>query len=158
MSDALESKLVGDLADAQAMETQALQLLSKCIDNAGDESIAAIYRTHRGETEQHAKDIAARLSAHVEVASRAGDSVSRPRAPEIDLQASWTSDTPAKLAIVAYAFENLEIAAYHLLRGVAQRAGDQDTVTITERILEQEEATAELLASKFDRILEVSLG
>ncbi len=77
---------------------------------------------------------------------------------EIEREARWASDTPARPAVTAYAFENLEIATYHLLRGVAQRAGDQDTVAIAERILEREEATAELLASKFDRVIEVSLG
>lgn len=158
MSESLEGTLLVYLAEAQAIERRALELLSRCIDNAGDESIAAIYRAHRLETEQHLRDIAARLGAHGDDGSPTRDRVLTVRGPEIELEASPAPDTPAQLAMTAYAFENLEIAAYHLLRGVAQRAGDQDTAVMAERILEQEEATAELLASKFDRVLEVSLG
>ncbi len=157
MSESLEGTLVAYLAEAQAIERRALELLSKCIDNAGDESIAAIYRAHRLETEQHLRDIAARLGAHGEDGSPTGGHAVTVRAPEIELEMSPAPDTPANLAMTAYAFENLEIAAYHLLCGVAQRAGDQDTAAVAARILEQEEATAELLASTFDRILDVSL-
>jgi hypothetical protein len=43
--------------------------------------------------------------------------------------------TPAKLAGFAFAFEHLEIAAYELLRRIAERANDGATVAAAERIL-----------------------
>ncbi|HEX2397944.1 MAG TPA: DUF892 family protein, partial [Solirubrobacteraceae bacterium] len=50
------------------------------------------------------------------------------------------------------------VASYRLLRRLAERAGDAETVSVTERILEQEEAMAELVAGTFDRELETALG
>jgi ferritin-like metal-binding protein YciE len=55
-------------------------------------------------------------------------------------------DTTGKIAIQAFAFEHLEIASYRMLRTVAERAGDQETVRVSERILEEERAAAEKLS------------
>jgi len=62
------------------------------------------------------------------------------------------------LSAAAFAFENLEIASYRFLRRLAERVGDTDTVAVVDRILEQEEAAAELVAGTFDRALEAALG
>src|SRR5207249_11342188 len=67
-------------------------------------------------------------------------------------------DTPMRLAVTAFAFENLEVATYRVLQRLARRAGDADTLAMAERILEQEEAAAELVAGTFDRALEITLG
>ena len=66
-------------------------------------------------------------------------------------------DTPAKLAAFSYAFEHLEIAGYELLRRVARRVGDEQTVEIADRILAQERAAADRLDSLLPRALEASL-
>jgi hypothetical protein len=62
-----------------------------------------------------------------------------------------------KLAAFAYAFEHLEIAAYELLRRVAQRAGGQPTARL-DRILEQERAAAGRIRSLLPRALEAALN
>jgi ferritin-like metal-binding protein YciE len=54
-------------------------------------------------------------------------------------------DTPGKLACFAYAFEHLEIAGYEELRRVAERAGDQETVALADRVLGEQRAAAERL-------------
>jgi hypothetical protein len=66
--------------------------------------------------------------------------------------------TPLRLATVAFAFENLEVATYRVIRRLAERAGDTETASVAARILEQEEAAAELVSGTFDRALEVTLG
>ncbi len=72
---------------------------------------------------------------------------------------AWAApDTPVKLATAAFAFEGFEIASYRLLCRLADRAGDSETEAVAERILEQEEAGAELVAGTFDRALEIALG
>jgi hypothetical protein len=45
-----------------------------------------------------------------------------------------------------------------MLRTLAERAGDRETTAVAERILEQEEAAAELVAGTFDRALEHTVG
>jgi hypothetical protein len=60
--------------------------------------------------------------------------------------------------MTAFAFEHLEIAVYRMLARLAQRAGDAETAAVAARILEQEEAAAELVAATFDRALERTLG
>jgi ferritin-like metal-binding protein YciE len=66
-------------------------------------------------------------------------------------------DTPAKLAGFAYAFEHLEVAAYELLRRVADRAGDAETVAEADRILAEERRAAERIAGTWDAAMEASL-
>jgi ferritin-like metal-binding protein YciE len=66
-------------------------------------------------------------------------------------------DTPAKLAGFSYAFEHLEIAAYELLKRVAARVGDEQTVAMAEKILLQERTAAGRIHSLFDYALEASL-
>ena len=67
-------------------------------------------------------------------------------------------DTPAKLAGFAFAFEHLEIAAYELLRRIAERAGDRETVSAAERILAEERATAKRIAGTWDEAMAVALN
>ena len=51
----------------------------------------------------------------------------------------------------------MEIASYELLRRVASRAGDEQTVQVATSILAQERAAAEKLRSLFPQALEASL-
>lgn len=156
MTEDLRGELVACLADARAMELQALELLDRCVDGAGDDSIAAIYRKHRCQTEVHARDITERLSAHGQGEPTRG--LADAASPDLELAVTSKPASAAKLARIAYAFANLEIAAYHLLGGLAQRAGDPETVALAQRILEEEEASAEVLASQLDRVLELSVS
>jgi ferritin-like metal-binding protein YciE len=66
-------------------------------------------------------------------------------------------DTPAKLAGFAFAFEHLEIAAYELLQRVAERAGDEPTRRVADRILAQEHRAAEQIAATWDAAIDVAL-
>ncbi|MBV8991404.1 MAG: DUF892 family protein [Solirubrobacterales bacterium] len=158
MAADLETQLVTYLIGAHAIENHSLQLLAEAIELTGDEKLAKIYRAHSLETEEHAREIAERLAAHNQAASLPPDAGLGLDALGMRLSSGDGRATPASFAIAAYALENLEIAAYHLLHGVARRAGDLDTVAIADRILEQEEAAAEHIASTFDRALAVSLG
>ncbi len=158
MAANLETELITYLIGAHAIENHSLRLLGEAMELTGDEKLAEIYRAHCLETEEHARDVAGRLAAHNEHPGLATDAVLGLDALGIRLSSWPARANPASLAIAAYALENLEIAAYHLLHGIAQRAGDRDTIAIAERILEQEEAAAEHIASTFDRALAVSLG
>ncbi len=71
--------------------------------------------------------------------------------------AAQPGDTPAKLAGFAFAFEHLEIAAYERLKRVATRAGDEETVRVSERIIGEERAAAKLIEAQFEPAMDASL-
>jgi ferritin-like metal-binding protein YciE len=52
----------------------------------------------------------------------------------LGITAQAMSDTPGKLAAVAYAFEHFEIASYRLPRLVAERADDTETIDMADRV------------------------
>lgn len=158
MSGNAEQQLIKHLKDAHAMEEQAVQLLDKGAGIIGDEEIGRIFRAHRMQTDEHARYIAERLEAHGEHPSKLKDAAMQAGALAIGAGAMLGPDTPARLASLAYAFEHFEIASYGVLRRLAERAGDADTVAVINRIVEEEEAAAELLGGTLDRIVELTLG
>jgi len=158
MADNATAQLVKHLMDAHALEEQATELLDKGSKIAGDDEIAAIYRAHLLQTQEHARYVAERLQAHGASPSKVKDAVGKAGALGIGTLTQAAPDTPMRLASAAFAFENLEVATYRLMRSLAERAGDAETVSVAERILEQEEAAAELVAGTFDRALELTLG
>ena len=158
MAASAQQQLVKYLTDAHAMEEQSVQLLEKGSGIAGDEEIARIYRAHLMQSQEHREHILKRLEAHGESPSKVQDLAMKAGALGIGGVALAAPDTPVKLGAAAFAFENLEIASYRFLRRLADRTGDAETVSVVDRILEQEEAAAELGAGTFDRALEVTLG
>ena len=56
-----------------------------------------------------------------------------------------------------FATEHMEIASYELLKRVAERAGDDETVRVCDEIIAQEKAFADFIASNWDRVTELSL-
>jgi ferritin-like metal-binding protein YciE len=153
-----DEKLTDTLVQAHALEKQAIQLLEKAPKIAGDSDIGAIYRAHLLQTREHERYIAERLQARGSSPSKAKDVAMQAAAAGLGAALQALPDTPIRLATVAFAFENLEVATYRLVRRLAQRVGDTESVSVAERILEQEEAAAELVAGTFDRALEVTLG
>jgi ferritin-like metal-binding protein YciE len=154
--DDLSQQLDKYLADAHAIEAQALVLLGKAPGLAGSPELASAYSSHREETEGHQRLIAARLDAR-------GSSPSRLKDAALSIGAlNWGAffgaqpDTPAKLAAFAYAFEHLEIAAYELLRRVAARVGDEETGHVADRILGEDNVAAAHVRSLFDQALDAS--
>jgi len=140
------------------MEKQALQLLEKGGDIAGDEEIARIYRAHRLQTQEHERYVSERLDAHGESPSKLKDAAMQVGAIGIGALVQASPETPILLPRVAYAFESLEIATYELIVRLANKAGDRSRIPVPGRILEQEKAAAELVAGTFERALELSLG
>jgi ferritin-like metal-binding protein YciE len=155
--DDLRKQLTKNLADAHAIEAQAIQLLEKGPDIVGDEELARLFRQHLEETREHLELVDERLTALGSEPSRLKDAALRLGALNWSLFFQAHPDTPGKLAAFAYAFEHLEIAAYELLRRVAERADEPETVGAAEHILRQERAAAEKLAGAFDRAAEASL-
>ena len=145
------------LADAHAIEEQATGLLRKAPELAGDEELAQTYESHLNETLGHTEQVEARLADREESSSKLKDAGLKAGALNWGAFFSAQPDTPAKLAAFAYAFEHLEIAAYELLRRVADRAGDAQTAQAAATILAEERAAAQKVRSLFERALDASL-
>ncbi|HEX5376186.1 MAG TPA: DUF892 family protein [Solirubrobacterales bacterium] len=147
----LGEQLVKYLADAHAIEQQAVQLLESGPQLAEDEELALIFREHLPETRVQLQRLEERLQAHGASASLAKDAALRAGGLNLGGFFGAQPDTTTKLAGFAYAFEHLEIAAYELLERVAERAGDKETVEAVELTLHEERATAARIAATWDR-------
>jgi ferritin-like metal-binding protein YciE len=156
--DAADASLASYLADAHAIENQAIGLLERARDVAGSAELHRLYAEHLEETRRHQELIADRLSAHGSGPSRFKDTAMRAGAINWSTFFKGHPDTPGKLAAFAYAFEHLEIGGYEQLLRVARRAGDGQTADAVEEILAQERAAAEKLAGSFDSAVEAALA
>jgi len=145
------------LADAHSIEAQAVQLLEKGPDLAGDAELARLYSEHLEQTREQQRLVDERLDARGGDASTLKDIAMRAGALNWGMFFQTHPDTPGKLACFAYAFEHLEIAAYEELERVAERVGDQETVRTAQRIRAEEQGAADKLKSNFDRAVEASL-
>jgi ferritin-like metal-binding protein YciE len=145
------------LADAHALEEQATALLERAPKLVDDAQLESVFSDHLVETREHAELVAGRLRELGGDASSLKDAAMRLGALNWGTFFQGHPDTPGKLAAFAYAFEHLEIGGYEQLRRVAQRAGDERTAELAERILPQERDAASSIAASFDAAAAASL-
>jgi ferritin-like metal-binding protein YciE len=157
-ADAIEEELVSYLTDAHAIEAQALQLLQAGPALAGFDQLAQVFRDHLEETREQQRLVDERLRAHDAKPSRFQNTGMRIGGLNLGGFFGAQPDTPAKLAGFAYAFEHLEIAAYELLRRIAERAGDEETVAVADHILAEERRAAERVARTWDAAMATALA
>jgi len=103
------------LADAHAIEAQALKLLENAPELAGNSTLAAAYDEHRSETEEHERLVTARLDAlgRRPLAAEGRRAGARWRSTGARSSAPSRTRRPSSPRF-AYAFEHLEIASYEL--------------------------------------------
>jgi len=152
------SALVTYLADAHAIEQQAIAFLERASTTAGDPVFTEVYERHLEQSREHADMIKRRLAAHDTRPSRLKDSAMRLGGLNWSAFFQMHPDTPGKLAAFTYAFEHLEIASYELLSRVARRAGDDHTCDACEHILMEERVAAGAIAGTFERAADASLS
>jgi ferritin-like metal-binding protein YciE len=145
------------LADAHAIESQAIQLLERAPKLAGDAELEQVYREHLDETYGQQRLVAERLQAVGGSPNKLKDAAMRLGALNWGTFFQSHPDTPGKLAAFSYAFEHLEIGGYELLTRVATRAGDEETARLAVTIAAQERAAAARIAGAWDRAVDASL-
>jgi ferritin-like metal-binding protein YciE len=155
--DDLGEQLNKYLADAHAIESQAIQLLSLGPKIAGESGLAEVLARHLEETRAQQEAVRERLRLRGGRPSRFKDVALRGGGVNLGGFFGAQPDTPAKLAGFAFAFEHLEIAAYEQLQRVARRAGDEETVALAERILPEERAAATAVREQFEPAVEAAL-
>jgi ferritin-like metal-binding protein YciE len=157
-ADDIQEELVKYLADAHAIEGQAIQMLKSAPKIVGDvPQLEKLFNDHLEETRAQQEIIKARLDAHDASPSKLQDAAMRLGALNWGGFFKAQPDSPAKLAGFNYAFEHLEIASYEELKRVADRAGDQETVRVVERIEREERAAANAIAENWEIALQASL-
>jgi ferritin-like metal-binding protein YciE len=156
MASDLTKELVDALADAHAMEKQSLTTLEAAVKVAGDPQLEALYKGHIAETHRHLELIEARLEAYDSSRSLLKDLGGRVSALALGAGVVAQKNTPAKLVAVAYGYENFEVASYEMLRRIAERAGDGETVEAVDRILVNEKQAVEKLGASYDLALKAA--
>ena len=153
----VQEQLVKHLDEAHAMEQGVLRMLDGMISTTDDPKILQELEHHKIETEGHALTMKARLRAHDATPStvrQLGGIVGALAKLPLDLV---RGDKAGRNARDGFATEHMEIASYELLKRVAQRAGDDETVAACDEIIAQEQAMADLIAANWDTFAELSL-
>ena len=156
-ADDVGRQLGNYLADAFAIESQALQLLEQGREIAGESELSKVFSDHLEETRSQQAAVRARIEARGERPSRFKSVLLRVGGVNLGAFFGAQPDTPAKLAGFAFAFEHLEIAVYEQLLRVARRAGDDETARIAERIVGEERAAAAAIRARFEATVDAAL-
>src|SRR4051812_22791257 len=157
MAEDVHEQLTKYLTDAHSIEVQALAQLRTAPDLAGDPELSANFCEHLVETEEHERLMREALESRGAKPSRTKDAVMAVGGKGFLLFARLQPDTPGKLHAHALSYEALELASYQLLRGVAERAGDDTVVETAERIAADEGAMMKRLEATFDVAVDASL-
>ena len=153
-----DEQLVKYLTDIHSIEEQALTQMRSAPGIAGEERLSEIFAQHLAETEAQERRIRERLEAHGAAPSTAKDLAGRGGALAMLLFARSQPDTPGKLTVHAFAYEHMEVAAYELLRRLAEHAEDEETAMAAREIGAEEQRMADRLADCFDAAVDASLA
>jgi len=145
------------LADVHSIEEQALAQLRLAPRVAGDAELKRAFADHLRETEDQEQLVRGQLERRGAKPSTLKDVAGRAGGWGMILFARVNPDTPGKLAMHAFSYEHMELAAYELLRRIADRAGEPEVSVMAQRIGEQERSMADRLAQLWDRAVEASL-
>jgi ferritin-like metal-binding protein YciE len=156
-TNSLHEQLIKYLTDAHSIEEQALVQMKAAPKVAGDPEIAAAFREHLTETEEHERLVRERLEALGASPAAVKDTAGKVTGMGFALFAQSQPDTPGKLVAHAFSYEHMELAAYDMLARLAERAGDGETLQMARRIEAQERAMAQRLSGLFDRAVDASL-
>src|SRR6185436_1998215 len=123
--NALDEQLTKYLTDVHSIEEQALAQMRLAPRLAGDHELQRIFVEHIGETESHERLVRAQLERRGAKPSAVKNVAGRVGGWGMFTFAPFHPDTPGKLAMHAYSYEHMALAAYELLRRIAGRAGDE---------------------------------
>jgi ferritin-like metal-binding protein YciE len=155
--NAPDEQILKYLTDAHSIEVQALEQMRLAPKIADEPSLSAIYAEHFTETQEHERLVRAELQRRGASASAIKDVAGRAGGWGMVLFAKLNPDTPGKLAMHSYSYEHMELAAYELLRRVADRVGDTAASDLAQRIGGDERRMADRVAEHWDAAVDASL-
>jgi UDP-glucose 4-epimerase len=152
-----DEQIVKYLADVHSIELQALAQLRAAPKIAGDERLCQAFEQHLVETEDQERRVRERLESLGGEPSKLKDAAGAAGGWGMVAFAAAQPDTPGKLTMHAYSYEHMELAAYELLKRLAERAGDEETARMAADIAVEEGRMAKRLEQSFDTAVEASL-
>jgi ferritin-like metal-binding protein YciE len=152
-----DEQLTKYLTDVHSIEEQAIAQLKLAPRMAGGAGLSSMYAEHERESEDHERLVREQLERRGAKPSQAKDVAGRVGGWGMVLFARVNPDTPGKLAAHAYSYEHMELAAYELLRRIADRAGHAAVSEMALRIGEQERAMADRIAGRWDEVVDAAL-
>jgi len=153
----LKEQLIKHIDEAYAMEQNVLRMLDGMISTTDDPEILDVLEHHKMETQGHSDRMKARLEAHDATPSgvkQVGGILSALAKMPMDMV---RGEKAGRNARDGFATEHMEIASYELLKRVAEKAGDEETMRVADEIIKQEQAMADTIAKNWDKFAELSL-
>ena len=152
-----EEQLTKYLTDVHSIEEQALAQMRLAPRIAGTPELKRIFAEHLRETEDQERRVREQLERHGAKPSTVKDVAGRVGGFGMALFARFNPDTPGKLAAHAYSYEHMEVAAYELLRRIADEVGDPQLAAMAADISAQELAMAQRIEQHWDMAVDASL-
>jgi len=152
-----QTQLVKYLTDVHSIEEQALVQMRRAPDLV-EGKFAESFRRHLTETESQEQRVRERLEAHEASPSKLKDVAGKAGGFGMVLFARSQPDTPGKLAMHAFSYEHMEVAAYELLGIAAREAGDEATAAMAAAIADEEREMAGRIAVSWDEAVEQALA
>lgn len=134
------------LAAVHAIEKQGLQLLQTAATIVEHGDLERLFTGHLRESEEQAQTVHERMLVRKVAPIKREEALLCIGGRQVAASLAAQPDSTAKLAGFAYAYEQLEVAAYELLARAAGRAGDAKSLRLAERILAEERAAARRFA------------
>jgi ferritin-like metal-binding protein YciE len=152
-----QTQLVKYLTDVHSIEEQAriqMERAPKLVEGP----FAEAFERHLEETESQEQRVRERLEAHDASPSKLKDAAGQAGGFGMVLFARSQPDTPGKLAMHAFSYEHMEVAAYELLAVAAREAGDEATAALAGAIADEEREMAGRIAAAWDEAVEQALS
>ncbi|MBR0645394.1 ferritin-like domain-containing protein [Plastoroseomonas hellenica] len=153
MSDSIRDLYITGLINARALETEAIQLLSRQVERLENyPDVEASLRRHITESEVQRDRLDELLSSLGSSNSSVKDFITAAMANIAAVGHAFAPDEVLKNALANYAFEHYEIAAYKSLLTLADLAGHTSAQAPLDLSLREEERMAQWCHDNLDRI------
>jgi ferritin-like metal-binding protein YciE len=146
------------LRDIHGLETQSLSLLRMGLEEVvEDDELDRIYREHLEQTQEQEKRVNDRIEGRDAKPSAVQDLHMGAATSGLRDLIAGQPDAHAKLAMNVFCVEHLEVAGYEFLARLAKQCGDDETVRLAEKTVEQERAAAQAVRDQFAHVAQLTL-
>jgi ferritin-like metal-binding protein YciE len=150
-----EERLMEWLRDAHAAEEQAKTMLTGTANRINNyPELKARIEQHIRETERQAQLVRGCIERRGGSTSTLKDAGAKMLAMGQAMSGMFVGDEIVKGTIASYAFEAMEIASYRTLISAARYVRDEQTASVCQQILQEEQAMAEWLEQNIPGITE----